>query len=231
MDKKILPMLRRMVAAVLIAIMLVTLVAGCGKKAEDGEVDIFADGSLNEEKHDTTPKPDGSKEEETDDKTEKPTEDTDKPEENKEDTDKPTDETPSDTDKTEPETPDAEQKDEQKEPTTDEEKPSEEQKEPEEEQKPEEKPEPEQPQVTVTVPDITSVAEMNAQQALIAMKGLPYVKLMEAWIFYQTEDNADSRYGIYTLDQTNIRVDYDENNLITGVSFEAVEDEEETEEE
>lgn len=218
----------RVVAAVLIAMMILTLVAGCGKKTVDEEFDISAEGSLSGEQTDTATKPDASEDEEGD-KTETPTEDTEKQDETpNEDTDKPTEETPSDTDKTEPETPDEEQK----EPSADNETPSDDEKEP--EQKPVEKPEPEQPQVTVTIPDISSVAEMNAQQALTALKGLPYGKLMEAWASYLAEDNADSRYGIYTFDLTNIRVDYDENNLITGVSFEAVEDEEteeETEEE
>lgn len=219
----------RVLSIVLIAMMILTLVAGCGKKTEDEGFDISAEGSLSGEKTDTATKPDASEDEEGD-KTETPTEDTEKQDETpNEDTDKSTEETPSDTDKTEPETPDEEQKEEQKEPSADSETPSDDEKEP--EQKPVEKPEPEQPQVTVTIPDISSVAEMNAQQALTALKGLPYGKLMEAWASYLAEDNADSRYGIYTFDLTNIRVDYDENNLITGVSFEAVDDEEETEEE
>ena len=232
MIDKILRIAKRLMIAGIVAVMVVTSVAGCAKKEE--EEFKFTESTGEEKREDMTNNDNAS----DDKKDENQGEDETEPDQ-KDDTQ--TDTTPTDTKK--PADGSDTQKDDEQKPSEDTNTPAddEETKTDEgtnEQEKPDEGTQEDGTEpddgtdkpvedTTVKAPEISAVAEMNSEQALTALAEVPFkAVLLDSWQANLEDHDESARYGYFRVDTVTIQIYYDAMDQIVSVTVEVDEEEE-----
>lgn len=238
MTDKILWIAKRFIIAGMVAVTVVTSVAGCAKKEEEDFE--FSESGLEEKYGEVAGGTDTTQGETEDQKEENQGGEVTEPDQSK---DTVTDTTPTDTNKqtdgsNTQDGGDQKSGEDADEPTdgtdttlnkdtTDQKNPDEETQV--DETKPDEETDP-PAENTVAVPDISAVAMMNSEQALTELTGVPFQSLKAAWQANLESHDESARFGSFRVDAVTIQLYYDGLDQIVSVTVETDEADEPDEE-